>query len=489
MAYKCVVNKVMTTKAGALTEIDTQMVAMGWTYVDGKTDGALLIPYTDVNVTNNTFTKVGHTLTNGQPVQLITSGTAPAGLAVLTAYHVVGVSGDTFKLATTYNGTEINITGQGTGNHSIVESYRIYSSNGENSDQITQFIKLYSFVSATQIRVLAAYNYNMTTRSFEGGSVVGNYGVVTTNETGFYLWIHGNKDKVSICTKVVSTYYRMLFGFLKPFHTLKTTLTEAATSGSSVVLSVTSSVGFEVGYSYLIVGATAEGRDSVTVTAIGIGTITVSSLPRNYSSGSFIGIMPCIFGPGNDTAFSITCPVNSSGLTISSYGTGSYDNLLGLITASDPDQVTQKYILQPIALTDCTNADTTATGWIGYSDDNVFIAPSVGMTIEDTFAVGKLSSGTSSGTNNTSSVMYDTSKSWTTNEFANKVVIIILGTGTGLIKKIASNTATTITLDTVIFESVPDNTSQYIICDEGYRYMASGTGVGTAASVALKEGI
>jgi hypothetical protein len=112
------------------------------------------------------------------------------------------------------------------------------------------------------------------------------------------------------------------------------------------------------------------------------------------------------------------------------------------------------------------------------------------MVIEDTFAVGRLDSGTSTGTGNTTSVMNDTGKTWTVNAFVNKVVVITFGAGAGMIKKIVSNTATAITIHSdYLFEAVPDNTSQYVICDEGYRYFSNGTGAGDAPHWACREGI
>lgn len=70
-------------------------------------------------------------------------------------------------------------------------------------------------------------------------------------------------------------------------------------------------------------------------------------------------------------------------------------------------------------------------------------------------------------------------------------MVITFGLGQGMIKKIDSNTATSVSLSggDWLFETTPDSTSQYIICEEAYRYIANGTGYGTANYMALREGI
>jgi hypothetical protein len=491
MAYKITVNKACVTRADAITEIHNQLVAMGWTYVDGIVDNpALAIPYTDVSVANDTFTKVGHTLVNGTPVTIITTGTIPGGLTIDTLYYVVSVSGDTFKLATTYGGTAINLSSQGAGYHSVVEMFRIYSSNGENSDQITQYVCITGNSQTATIRIKAFYKYDLATRSYS--AIAGyDYGI-NTSESGFYIWIHGNKNFVHILTKVTSTYYRTMFGFLKPFFPLYTTLTQAASSSANpVVLTVDSVTGFEVGYYYQIVGVSAEGRDRLLVTAIGEGTITVSSLARNYGIGARFGIVPCRFvHSANNAALASTCPIEILGLDSANSSDTLAINYALAITSIDPDYRMQKYILQPIILD--THSGSAIQGSLGgYVDEYILASPKTGMVIEDTFAVGKLDTGTSTGLNSTT-VLNDTSKSWTVNAYVGKIVIIKFGLGSGMIKKIISNTATALTLDDTlnIFDTVPDTTSQYIICDEGYRYLNDGSGSGTAGvPIAAREGI
>ena len=71
-----------------------------------------------------------HGLTTGQPVRVTTSGAdLPAPLAIGTTYYVIYVAAGTFKLATTnalaVAGTEITITDDGTGTHTLQVGTRL----------------------------------------------------------------------------------------------------------------------------------------------------------------------------------------------------------------------------------------------------------------------------------------------------------------------------------------------------------------------------
>jgi len=63
------------------------------------------------------FTAPGHTFIADNQVRLesVPGLSIPTGVAVETTYYVVGISGDTFNLATTAGGAAINITANGGG--------------------------------------------------------------------------------------------------------------------------------------------------------------------------------------------------------------------------------------------------------------------------------------------------------------------------------------------------------------------------------------
>lgn len=83
----------------------------------------------DVSVANDTITEVGHEHTTGDRVQLTSTGTLPAGLALATDYWVIVINADTIKLAAShanaYTGTEVTITaaaGGGTHTASLMDA-------------------------------------------------------------------------------------------------------------------------------------------------------------------------------------------------------------------------------------------------------------------------------------------------------------------------------------------------------------------------------
>jgi hypothetical protein len=72
-----------------------------------------------VNPTTDVFT-VSSALPNGTTIQVTTTGTVPAGMAVDTTYYVINSSSLTFKLALTAGGAAIDVTDAGTGTQSLV---------------------------------------------------------------------------------------------------------------------------------------------------------------------------------------------------------------------------------------------------------------------------------------------------------------------------------------------------------------------------------
>jgi len=104
------VTSVTTTTAQATTN------TLGQSDTFTADAGSDLCTYTSTaNIPSNILT--------GTRVRLTSSGTLPAGLALATDYYVIRVSDTTFELATSYAnaiaGTQIDITGAGTGTHTI----------------------------------------------------------------------------------------------------------------------------------------------------------------------------------------------------------------------------------------------------------------------------------------------------------------------------------------------------------------------------------
>lgn len=80
-----------------------------------------------VDLTDNELDLTAHGLETGDgPIRFTTSGTLPTGLATGTDYYVIAVNANSISLATSaanaYAGTEIDLTGAGSGTHTLVDT-------------------------------------------------------------------------------------------------------------------------------------------------------------------------------------------------------------------------------------------------------------------------------------------------------------------------------------------------------------------------------
>ena len=84
-------------------------------------DAVSLLTATFTAATTDIITSASHGLVTGDKVELTTSGTLPAGLALATLYYVIKIDANTFKLSTTKpidgNGQVVDVTDTGTGTH------------------------------------------------------------------------------------------------------------------------------------------------------------------------------------------------------------------------------------------------------------------------------------------------------------------------------------------------------------------------------------
>jgi hypothetical protein len=348
--------------------------------------------------------------------------------------------------------------------------YKVYSSNGESADRIKEYIKV-DWATASQIRFYAYYYWNSTTHVGVGAAY--SYGYTSTSDLGFTGWIYGNKNLVIISAKVLTTYTQVRFGHLsKRWSSVITQLTAAASSGAGVTITVADTTGFKAGVYYQIIGASAEGRDRVQVSSVTDGThLVITNLPRNFSIGSQIGLTPSTFGSGSGSGqFYITCPFyvvgTANGSTTDYIASLESYPLLTKSYVAPNERDEDLYYLQPLVGCEYSSS-SNYVGILGYNDENIFNPPT--GSDEDVFGKGFQDSGTAeSGTPTT---LTDNDKAWTTNQWTNKILIITAGTGVGQTRKIASNAATQITVNTA-FTTNPDNTSQYAICDEAYRFLS-----------------
>lgn len=419
-----------------------------------------------VDITLEKITYTAHGLVTGDKILYRGTDTAIGGLSLNTFYFVISATANDFQLAATQGGAAINFTSTGTGVHTFGEGQRVYKSNGESADRVYEYIQIY-WSSANTISFKPYYAWNATTHVGSAGNSTAT--IITTAETGNYLWIYGDKNLIFILCKVSAAYTSVGFGHIpKRFWSTLTTLTGPAVAGSAVVMNVAYTTDFIVGQYYQILGIAAEGRDRVQVTAKTSTTLTIATLPRNYASGSYIGQCPSTFGVlGNSYSVYMTCSASVDGLSDTAV-TGAITGPLITDAAVDPDtRGENRYVMTPFVWGEASVAA------FAYNDKYFYDIPASGLVAEDTVGVGEIDTGTSTSDPNTSTTLKNNTKAWGTDVHAAKVVIITFGVGAGQIKKILSNTGTILTLvadDPWV--TTPDNTSQYAICTEGYRYFA-----------------
>lgn len=272
----------------------------------------------------------------------------------------------------------------------------------------------------------------------------------------------GDKDLVYLATKfnTSTSNYQCHFGFY-PYQlsTKYTTLTDGVSAGSNVSLPVVSSDGYSTGMYVQIVGVSGEGRDKLTVASIPDSThILVSSLPRDYGSGAMVGLYPHLGGFGYDSStFYALCHPNDVGLTSAT----NYFSLGALLMSyGNTHPLTGKRQIGPqfvytsgVALAFSKN---TGPGVVQASVGDIL------FTMDDgSYPI------TSTVTSATSTVITDTTKSWTPDALIGKYLVISNGTGVNQIKKITDNDATTVTVEGP-FAVTPDNTSEYKMVDGVY---------------------
>jgi hypothetical protein len=157
-------------------------------------------------------TYTGSTLINGTAVIFSTTGTLPTGLTSGTVYYVGGVSGSTFKLATTYAnalaGTYITTTGTQTGTHYVMSNGIPVTSLGGASD-VPAYVNFAMVSDASRFTIAfgcSAYGATdtqidpMLIRWTDQESVV-NWTPAVTNQAGYVRLSHGSQILTAVQTR------------------------------------------------------------------------------------------------------------------------------------------------------------------------------------------------------------------------------------------------------------------------------------------------
>lgn len=355
----------------------------------------------------------------------------------------------------------------------INSTAKVYKTQGENDKYAPAYVRVYNSGSYVEFYIWQYWNASTHTGTLSGYTRPSR---VASGDN----FVAVNKDFII----TASAGYTGGVGFVPElFHKLLTTTTDNITSGSNVTIPLTSSAGFKVGNRYQILGQNYEGRERVTINSIPDSTsVIVANLTANYASGAYLGINPCPFGywgPDGNGLHSFF-PLNwydSSGTTANTTQWLYFTPIIDLAQnqVMFPDNYADEYVLFPGLF---YSYSTNRSGVWGYSKQYVLASypggtnPQTG-TVFDIIGVSAAAPESGQATSGGNTTLTDTNKTWSVNEWQNKWVAIVNGTGVGQTRKITSNTSDTLTVETA-WTTNPDPNSVYRIIDESWRHLTRG---------------
>jgi microcystin-dependent protein len=165
----------LATFTGALIPTSRRSAPSGWLLCNGSAVSratyadlfTAIVPTGTFTVTIATpavFTKVAHTLVEGDIVHFTTTGALPTGLATNTDYYIIstGLTTDTFQVSTTRSGTAVNTTGSQSGTHTF------FATNYGKGDGSTTF-------NLPDLRGKTVYGYDVSDVNFSSINVPKTY--------------------------------------------------------------------------------------------------------------------------------------------------------------------------------------------------------------------------------------------------------------------------------------------------------------------------
>jgi len=372
-------------------------------------------------------------------------------------------------------------------------SYKILRSNGESGTKNWLYVKINWGGTNT---VVDAYCYWNATTHTTTAPVFNMHGGLVPNKT---LWMWGNKDFVAIVQETTGAVTNAAYiGHVVtiPAWSVNTTTTGAISAGSSVAISVSSISGFVSGCRYQIFDPTTGYRQTFVCTGVGASTITADTISTvGYASGSVVGTHPFPVMGG----YSVLVPAHSVNHHRTTYNAApiaasfvDVDTSITYKALSLPyiGSVVKRNFYSPVCI---EVGATNSYHYLGTMDDGngyIYYCPAINNAtyINDSVAgvnfdavyMGSLDSGTTTGSN-TVATLNDTGKTWTVNEQVGRVLVCTSGTEIGQIRKIVSNTATTLSVSPD-FTTIPVS-GTYVIAERGYRYFLQSGGV------FLREGV
>lgn len=372
--------------------------------------------------------------------------------------------------------------------------YKVLVSHGETGLLPALYAKV-GWSGSTTVTIDIYSHWNATTHT----SNLSAMQATTSFTTNKILWMWGNKNHV-VCVQETAgaVTYACMFGHIidPPDDAVNTYTTGAVSSGSSVTIPINDVSGFLAGAKYQIFDPTTGYRQTFTCSSVGASSIVADSLGIGYASTSLIGTHPWnAFAAGNlgGTIQVINSHKNAAYNTLpslnSASGIATGDDLMFKALSLPAIGSVSKRRFYPLTIIENYSASYRYDGTLEDGNGYLLFAPAINVSNAndaataadfDAIYMGQQDSGTTTGSN-TVTTLNDTAKSWITNQWADKVLVCTSGAEVGQIRKIVSNTATQLVVDTD-FSVIPVSGS-YAIADRGYRYLLESTGV------FLREGV
>jgi len=360
----------------------------------------------------------------------------------------------------------------------ISSTKKVYKSNGEDATFTYCYILLDASRNTTNLYFCAYGFWNATTHA---GLIpaYGDYYIASTTAKKYHFI--GDKTFFSV---IEQTAYIWLFvGFVpQVFYNPRATVTSSVTSGSNKTINVNAITDFQSGKYYYIFDPSNGTIEKIQITGISSATaVIVASLTNGYSSNSVIAISPFnFFGHNYTNGYTYDTPIVYFVLTTTADIDNNYDLIPELTLSTNTTNIYQSSMLCNAACRMTTDA-TVYGGTDVISGNlqkgiypNIVHAPAPEATNVYTVKMSPEKNGQCTSIS-TTTLITDSTQAWTINEFLDKIFIVRVGTGEGQIRKITSNTSTTITLSTIL-TTVLDTTSIFEIVERCYIPMRNISG-------------
>lgn len=348
----------------------------------------------------------------------------------------------------------------------VSSQVKVYKSNGEGGTKEYGYVKLDA--SNASLFYATAYVYWDSSAHVGYSSVMsgGSYNYLFF--PGSYAGVYGDKDFVFLFNSDNGSRLQGFGHVPSPVNnTPIAALTAAATVGSDKTLAVTGSEGFSASTNYMLVDFATGNRDTVLVSSIVDAThVKVYSLPRNYAAGTKLGICPVRFGIlSTSVGFAITAvPGLSAGVAETT--TGENFSFSGF-SSGNTDSASGRNIMTPFMV-------RNGGCFLGFSGDLDVCKIATAITPSTVWGVcNGWSPEQGQATSSTPTTLVDGVKSWSVDQWVDKYIVIIEGTGSWQVRKITANGPTAVTV-ALAWTTPPDGTSIYRIVDQAWRALRDG---------------